>query len=117
LFLAEGRLIPDLDNWYINSPFTIEMTFLPGMEFVDDILPKLLHYTFGVLFVATAFILAKKCWSLKLAWLVVAVLLSIPTIPVWSSFSYIDIGWSALEVLAFYGFLSWWKNRNPRCLV
>jgi 4-amino-4-deoxy-L-arabinose transferase-like glycosyltransferase len=117
LFLAEGRLIPDLDNWYINSPFTIEMTFLPGMAFGDDIFPKLLHFTFGVLFVGTAFILAKKCLNSKLAWLTVAVLLTVPTIPVWSSFAYIDMGWSAFEVLAFYGFLAWWKNRNPRWLL
>lgn len=117
LFLAAGRIYPSLDNGYINGPFAIEMLFTLGMAFQDDVFPKLVHYCYGLLFVGGTYIAARRWLSERGSWLAVAVLLGVPTIPVWASFAYIDLGWSTFEFLALAAVILWRRERDYRWLV
>ncbi len=115
--LEAGRLLPDTDNWYINGPFTMEMVFALGMAFGDDIFPKLIHFSMGILLVAATFVVGRRWLSLKEAWIATAVLLSVPILPVLASFAYIDLGWSAFEFLAMGAVWIWWRGRSRRWLA
>ncbi len=117
LFLEAGSLYPSSDNGYINGPFTIEMLFALGMAFRDDVFPKLIHYCFGLLFVGGTYVVSRRWLSIRGSWLSVAVLLGVPTIPVWASFAYIDLGWSAFEFLALAAMLRWHAEKDSRWLV
>ncbi|MGH2620122.1 MAG: ArnT family glycosyltransferase [Anaerolineales bacterium] len=117
LFLEAGSLYPSSDNGYINGPFTIEMLFALGMAFKDDVFPKLIHYCFGLLFVGGTYVVSRRWLSIRGSWLSVAVLLGVPTIPVWASFAYIDLGWSAFEFLALGAILRWQAEKDSRWLV
>lgn len=117
LFLEAGRIIPSTDNGYIQGPFAIEMLFTLGMAFRDDVFPKLVHYCYGLLFVGATYVVARRWLSNRGSWLAVAVLLGIPTIPVWAGFAYIDLGWSAFEFLALAGVVVWRDERDSRWLV
>jgi hypothetical protein len=116
-FLDAGRLFPDPDNWYINGPFAVEMLFTLGMAFGDDVYPKLLHVSMGGLLVASTFVAGRRWLGSKEAWLAVAVLLSVPLLPILASFAYIDLGWSAYEFLAIIGVIVAWQTGSRRWLV
>jgi hypothetical protein len=117
LFLEQGRIFPYPDNWYINAPFTVEMLFSLGMAFGDDIFPKLIHLSFGVIYVIATYALASRWLQQDRTWLAVAVLMGIPTLPIWAGFAYIDLGWSLFEVLATYAIVIWWRKGGDRWLI
>ncbi len=117
LFLEAGRVFPNTDNWYINGPFTIEMIFTVGMAFGDDVFPKLIHYAFGVLLVLATYAFGRRWVGSQAAWLAVAVLLTLPTLPVWAAFAYIDLGWSLYEFLAIMMAILWLQDRDTKHLI
>jgi hypothetical protein len=117
LFLEAQRVFPHPDNWYLNGPFTVEMLFTVGMSFGDDVFPKLVRCSMGLLFLGATYTIARRWLSQKAALLSVAILLTVPTLPVWASFAYIDMGWSALEVLGLGALLVWWRERSQRWLL
>ncbi len=117
LFLEAGRVFPEPDNWYINGPFTIEMIFTVGMAFGDDVFPKLVHYVFGILLVLGTYAFGRRWVGSRAAWLAVAVLLTLPTLPVWAAFAYIDLGWSLYEFLAITMALIWLQARESKHLI
>jgi hypothetical protein len=117
IFLEAERLIPNTDNWFINGPFTIEMLFTLGMAFGDDVFPKLVHFAYGILYVGATWFFARRWLSRRGAWYAVGVLLTVPTVPVWASFAYIDLGWSAYEILALGSLIEWMRSKDNRWLV
>ncbi len=116
-FLHAGRLYPDTDNWYINGPFTLEMVFSLGMAFGDDVFPRLIHYATGVMLVAATYAAGRRWLGERGGWIAAAVLLSVPTLPIWASFAYIDLGWSLYEFLALFAVLLWVEHQQRRWLV
>lgn len=117
LFVEAQRVFPHPDNWYLNGPFTIEMLFTVGMSFGDDVFPKLVHYSMGLLFLGATYSIARRWLSRSEALLSVAILLTVPTLPIWASLAYIDLGWSAFEVLGLGALLVWWRERSQRWLL
>lgn len=117
LFLEAGKIIPYTDNWYINAPFNIEMVFSIGLVFGDDMFPKLIHFTLGALYILAGFLLARRLLNGNAAWLSTALILGIPTLPILAGFAYIDLGWSAFEVLALLAFMIWFQDKDQRWLL
>jgi hypothetical protein len=117
LFLEAQRVIAYPDNWYVNGPFSIEMLFSIGMAFGDDVLPKLIHLGFGIALVGATFAAARRWLPEGKAWLAPAILLTVPTLPIFSAFAYIDLGWSAYEFLALLAAVLWLESRSDRLLV
>jgi len=117
MFLQEGGLFPYPDNWYVNGPFTIEMVFTLGMAFGDDVYPRLIHLSLGVLFVAATVAIANRWMNQERTWLTLALLMGIPILPIWASLAYIDLGWSAYEILAISALLIWWHGKNLHWLM
>lgn len=117
LFLEAGRIFPFPDNWYVNGPFTIEMVFSLGLAFRDDVLPKLIHFSLATLYILTSYFLAKRLLNREGAWLSVALIMGIPTLPILAGFAYIDLGWSAFEVLALLAFVIWFQDKDSRWLL
>ena len=116
-FLAAGRVFPDPDNWYVNGPSTLEMVFSFGLAYGDDVFPKLIHYSTGVILVLGAYAAGRRWLDERGAWLSTAILMGVPTLPIWAAFAYIDLGWSAFEFLALSAVLAWIPGRNRRWLV
>ena len=117
LFLQAGRIFAYPDNWYVNGPFSIEMLFSIGMAFGDDILPKLIHLGFSVVLLGATWAAARRWLAEGQAWVAPAILLTVPTLPIFSSFAYIDLGWSSYEFLALLALVLWWESRSERLLV
>jgi hypothetical protein len=117
MFLDHGGFFPQSDNWYVNGPFAIELLFSFGLPFGDEVLAKLIHFAYGVLFLGASWHLARRHLSTNQSWVTTGILLTVPTLPVWASFAYIDLGWSAYEVLAVLALVVWWEVRKPSDLI
>ncbi len=116
-FLAAGRVFPDQDNWYVNGPFGVEMLFSYGLAFGDDVFPKLLHFSTGIVLVLATYAAGRRWLGNAGGWLAAAILLGVPTLPIWASFAYIDLAWSAFEFLALFAGVIWAQERQGRWLT
>jgi 4-amino-4-deoxy-L-arabinose transferase-like glycosyltransferase len=117
IFLANHRIQPNLDIWYANGPFAVEMLFTFGLAHGDAIFAKLIHYAFGWLYVAAAVMAAKRWLGEREAWLSSVVLLGMPTLPIWAAFAYVDLGWASFEFLGVCAAVRWWQTRSERWLI
>ncbi len=117
LFLEAGKIIPFPDNWYVNGPLTIEMVFSLGLVNGDDVFPKLIHFSLGVIYILASYVLARRILNRQGAWLSLALLLGIPTLPILAGFAYIDLGWATFEVLAVLAFMAWMQHEDRRWLL
>lgn len=117
LLLNDGHFTPNLDNWYVNGPFSIEMLFAIGLALGDDVFPKLIHYTFGLIFAGSTAFFAARWLSPKVALYSMMILIGIPTLPIWAGFAYIDFGWAAFEFLASACLVEWWRNEKVEWIV
>lgn len=113
IFLDEGRihLLPDI--WQANAPLTSEMLFAIGLSFGSDTFARLIHVTYGCIFILATFALGYRFLSAKTGWVAAAILLGIPILPVWTSWAYTDLAWATYEFLAVYA-LVLWINRGGR---
>jgi 4-amino-4-deoxy-L-arabinose transferase-like glycosyltransferase len=117
VFLEAGRVFPYLENWFVNGPFTVELMFSVGMAFGDDTFPKLVHFLMGLTYFAATYLLARRLLTRRAAWLALAILLTIPAIPVWAGFAYADLGWATYELLAVSAICAWRQGGDRRWLV
>lgn len=117
LFVEAGRLYPVPDNWYLNGPLSIEMLFSFGLAFRDDVFPKLVHFSFGVAYVLATYLIARYWLPKRTAVLACVILIGVPTLPIWATFAYIDLGWSAYELLSLAALLFWCKTLNRSWLI
>jgi len=116
-FLANHRILPNLENWYVNGPFTVEMLFTYGLAHGDVVFAKLIHYALGWLYVTSAAAVARRWLGTREAWLSAVILMGIPTLPIWAAFAYIDLGWASFEFLAAGAALVWWQTGSRRWLI
>ena len=116
-FLANHRILPNLENWYVNGPFTVEMLFTYGLAHGDVVFAKLIHYALGWLYVTSAVAVARRWLGTREAWLSAVILMGIPTLPIWAAFAYVDLGWASFEFLAAASALVWWQTGSRRWLL
>ena len=116
-FLAAGRILPHPDNWYVNGAFAGEMLFTIGLAFGDDVFPKLLHWSSGLLLCAATYAAARRWVGPSAGWLSVVVLLGAPALPIWAAFAHIDLAWGTFEFLALSSALIGWQARSSRWLL
>ncbi len=116
-FLREKGIAFSLENYQINHPFTLEMLFTFGLAFHSDLYAKLIHLTYTICLYAATFLLADKIINRRVAWIALALMLGIPTLPIWGTWAYIDVGWALYEFLSLYAVLLWTRSRNSTWLI
>lgn len=117
IFLERGGLFPYPENWYMNGPFSVELIFTLGMGVGDDVFPKLVHFFTGVLLVYGTWYFARKWFNGTAGWIAAGTLLTIPTLPAWATFAYIDLAWGLFEFLSLTTFFLWIKERRRSWLI
>ncbi len=116
-FLEAGRILPSVDQWWLNLPFTVEMLYLVGLAFGLESFSSLLHFAFAVLLILATFAIGKRLSSARDAWLAVAILLGILVMSAWASLANIDFGWAFFELLCLLALLGWRRSGAQRYLV
>ncbi len=98
---------PDLNNWWNNYPFLVQMLFLVGLAFDSDVLARLINLGFGISLLGVTLALAKRLRPRREAWFTNAALLGIPAFALWASFAYVDLANATFVGLAALALVLW----------
>jgi len=105
-------------NWHAAGPLGAEMLFALCLAFGSDTAPQLLHLGFAVLVVGATLAAAKRFACEEIAWSALALLLTMPILPIWAGQAQVDFFWALYELLAMYALLLWWNSiQSGRWLV
>ncbi|HID62047.1 MAG TPA: phospholipid carrier-dependent glycosyltransferase [Anaerolineae bacterium] len=109
----QAHLLPvDIDLPYLGFPSLLEMLFTAGLLLKGDVVAKLIHYTYGLLTLLALFAFARRYFNRKVAWLSMAILYSIPSLVLVSTWAYVDLGLIFYEFTAFYALMRWLEVRD-----
>lgn len=117
LFLEEGQIQQNNENWLTNYPFIWEMLYMFGMGLGSDIFSRVLHFSTLILLILTTYSIGNRFLNEQGGWLSVAILLGTPQLLVWSIFSYVDIGWTLVQTITVFIFLVWHRERKYSYLI
>ncbi len=112
-FLEAGRIYPDFHNWPANFAFGTSMLYAIPLALGDDIVPQLLHWTFGLAFLGLTLALARP-YAGEWAWVSPAFMLTMPALTFRLMPSALaDIPAACLELMAFGALLRSSERRDP----
>jgi len=111
---AYRRMAESVQLFY---PQGAEMLFAFGLALASEGVAHLLHLSFAILTGLVVFTMAKRFASEKVAWTALALLLTMPILPIWAGQAQIDFIWSLYEILAIYAVLLWWQSDSRHWLL
>lgn len=117
LYIDNHRIIPIDNLLYSNFPLVVEMLYILAMLLIDDMLPALIHFWFGVLIVLSIYSFCKEHFSVKIALLASALFYIIPSVSLLSSWAYIDLGLVFFELVALYSLFNWLRGGKGWLIV
>jgi len=109
-FFQANRIFPDLDNWWNNYPFTVQMVFSTSLAYEADFAAKLINLAYGAILLGAVARLSHLLLPRAEPWIAVAAMLAIPALPHWFSFAYIDVAWAAYAVLSAWCIFKWQRS-------
>jgi hypothetical protein len=118
-YLADGRISPQADNFYLGFPKSTEMLFSVAISlFGRDSAAALVHYGFGFLGLLALGGLARR-YSETIETPLLAVVLLIGSFSLWllMGWAYVDLAVLALSVLAFSLVNLWRESQESRWLI
>ena len=109
-------LFPDLDNWWNNYPFLVQMVFVVGFAFDSDIVAGLTNLSFAISMMGLVFALARRRRPGQEPWFAVACYVATPPLAVWAAFAYIDLANATFVGLAALALMLWRQTQTPALL-
>lgn len=119
LFLLQHRImhIPGGLLYYSDMPKLTEMLYVSALSFGNEILAKLVHFSFGVLTAIAVYRLSRKFLQKKLSLIAVLVFYGNLVVSWQSTTAYIDLVRTFFEIMALWGFINFEEKREKRWLV
>lgn len=119
IFIEEGGV------FYINGglfyysvmPKLAEMLFIPGLMFGNEIIPKLIQWSFGILTSIAIYKISRNYFDEKISMLSSLIFYASLVVAWQSTVAYIDLIRSFFEVMALWGFLEFIKTKKKSLLV
>ncbi len=106
-FVEAGRIVHPIDLPYLGFPQLGEMQFTLGLLLVGEGVAPLFHFGYGLLALVVTALLARRAFGENVAWMSVALLLSVPTLLSLMTRAYVDATLLFYATAAFYTFLRW----------
>lgn len=117
LFLQAGRIYPESDNWHANYAFALNMTYAIPMALGSDVVPQLVHWTFGVALLGMVYALARPAAG-SFAWIAPAFVLTMPALlDRLAPAALIDVATACLEVMALVGLMRAAERQDKAWLI
>ena len=103
--------------YYSDMPKLMEMLYVGALSFGNELFAKLIHFSFGLLIIVLIYKISTKFISKKFS--IIAALIFYSNLVVgWESISaYVDLTRTFFELLAFWGILNWFENKNIKWLI
>src|SRR5258708_4470002 len=103
--------------YYSDMPKLGEMIYAAALSFGNEILAKLMHFSFGVLTLIAIYKFSRKFLDERLS-LVAVLIFSSNLVFSWqSTTAYVDLIRTFFEFMALWGFINFYKNREKKWLV
>lgn len=103
--------------YYSTMPKLGEMLYIFGLSLGNDIFPKLIHFSFGILSLIALYKLSRKFLSSKLSLLACVIFYSNLVVGWMSITAYIDLARTFFEIMVLWGFLNWLEEKKVKWLV
>jgi len=115
--LEDGGFMPYPEEWAINSPAYINLVFGIGLGVGDSIFPRLIHLFLGILLVFGTGVLSRQLFGEDSFLPAIITIATVPTLPTFLSFAYIDAGWALFELGSIVSYFLWDETGDERILV
>ena len=109
--------IPGILLYYSDMPKLLEMIYIGALSFGNEILAKLIHFTFGILALIVIYKLSRKFISVDLS-LIAALIFYSNLVVGWLSISsYVDLARTFFEILAIFAFILFIEKKERKYLL
>ena len=112
IFHIPGNLL-----YYSDMPKLTEMLYVPLLMFSNEILAKLIHFSFGILVLIVLYQLSRKYLSKSLSLFVLVVFYSNLVVGWESVAAYVDLTRTFFEVIALLAFINWTGKREIKWII
>lgn len=111
IFHIPGNLL-----YYSDMPKLAEMLYIAGLSISNEILPKFIHFSLGILILIAIYSISKKYLSRSFSLLAALIFYSNLVVGWESITSYVDLTRAFFEVMAFWGFIKWIDSKERKWL-
>ena len=103
--------------YYSGMPKLTEMFYTVALAFNNELLAKVIHFTFGVLSCLAIYKLSRKFFDQKLSLITTVIFYSNLVVAWQSTTSYVDLARTFFEIMALWGFINWWEKKKLKWLI
>ena len=103
--------------YYSAMPKLTEMLYIAGLAVGNEIFPKLIHFSFGILSLIALYKLSVRFLSIKWSFLACVIFYSNLVVGWQSITAYIDLARTFFEVMALWGFINWQEKEDKGWFV
>ncbi len=107
VFFIHGNLL-----YYSAMPQLTEMYYAAALALTNEIVTKIIHFSFGILSCTALFFLARKLLNTFYAVIVVVVFYANLVVGWESITAFIDLTRTFFEIMALWGFVNWIENKK-----
>ncbi len=112
IFFIPGGLL-----YYSAMPKLGELLYTSGLVLFNEQLPKLIHFSFGLLTCIALYKLSRKFFSPFISLIAVVIFYS-NLVVAWESITaYVDLVRTFFEVMALWSFINWWENQKLKWFI
>ena len=109
--------IPGSLLYYSDMPKLTEMLYTSTFFFGNEILAKLIHFSFGLLSCLALYFLSRKFFDRQIAIITVVIFYSNLVVGWQSITAYVDLARTFLELMALWGFINFWEKGERKWLI
>jgi len=102
--------------YYSDMPKLIEMLYTAALVFNNEILAKLIHFSFGLLTCLALYKLSRKFFSPMFSMISVVIFYSNLVVSWQSITAYVDLARTFFEIMALWGFINWVETKKQKWL-
>lgn len=111
------EFIPGGLLYYSAMPKLAETLYVAGLAFGNEIIVKVIHFSFGLLTCLALYNLSRKFLTPFFALLAVVIFYA-NLVVAWESITaYVDLVRTFFEVMALWAFMNWWESQRRKWLV
>lgn len=108
----EGGLL-----YYSDMPKLTEMIYVGALSFGNEILAKLVHFSFGILSLIALYKLSRNFFNQTYSVVTILIFYSNLVVAWQSTTAYIDLARTFFEIMALWGFINWQKKHEKIWIV
>ncbi len=112
IFFIKGNIF-----YYSLMPKLGEMLYIPSLMFGNEIIAKLIQWSFGILTSVVVYKISRKYFDEKISFFAVLIFYSSLVVSWESSVAYIDLIRTFFEAMGLWGFLNWYETRDRKWLI